>query len=60
MTPPAKKAFCHIGFVIARRRELTGGDAEGIDTHAVLLEDPISEKGDSRVTPSDLDTGHTE
>lgn len=37
-----------------------GEDAEGIDTHAVLLEDPISKKGDSRVTSSDLDTGHTD
>lgn len=37
-----------------------GEDAEGTDAHAVLLEDPISGKGDSRVTPSDLDTGHTE
>lgn len=29
VTPPAKKAFCHIGFVIARRRESSGRGCRG-------------------------------
>lgn len=33
-----------------------GGDAEGINTHAVPLEDPVSEKENGRIAQSDLDT----
>lgn len=33
-----------------------GGDAEGINTHAVPLEDPINEKDNGKIAQSDLDT----
>lgn len=42
---------------LPEERRVVGGDKEGIDTHAVLLEeDPISEKHNSRIAQSDLDT----
>ena len=37
---------------------MVGSDVEGINTHAVPLEDPVSKKDNSRITQSDLDTSN--